>query len=407
MDASRVSVDLTAESLSQESLGSDGVDQAKQQELLPLLPLDARWDLARRCRTLAGRVAAAEGRSSKAWQRHLRECPVAQARATSSGDKGEWLPALVMRLIAEEASARQPRVQTIYASQLGVPQCREGTSRRRLFDGFDLQQLTVEELALRHYLGAGGLACGMHCEGSLPQEFFGLLLFNELFDTSVEGAFTSAYQDAPLDLGTEAFYASRRNALDQRLAALAQLSSSSLAAEVRACCARLHGMRIRGVHWDRYEGPGGTIRRADAQQDTSTNSNAVTSLVDCESNDTISTAKPVTTSAPAGPKRGVWLSGRIGAEVPTAMHDLGALAGAVGGGVVAAILRHMCIDYNASGFPDLVLWTWHEEATAEQSEARFVEVKSENDALSRRQELWLAVLHGAGAKAEVCHVRDD
>jgi len=82
---------------------------------------------------------------------------------------------------------------------------------------------------------------------------------------------------------------------------------------------------------------------------------------------------------------------------------LGAVAGAVGGQALTAALRLLCEDYNSAGLPDLLLWQWDSNGSAR---ARFVEVKSERDKLSRRQKLWLSTLRGGGAEAEVCHVRD-
>mmetsp|Transcript_77015 Transcript_77015/g.168349 ORF Transcript_77015/g.168349 Transcript_77015/m.168349 type:complete len:121 (-) Transcript_77015:77-439(-) len=95
------------------------------------------------------------------------------------------------------------------------------------------------------------------------------------------------------------------------------------------------------------------------------------------------------------------------------------MAGAIGGKGVATALRCLCEDYTSSGLPDLILWTWPEvgednehnvssaRSQASAPTAKFVEVKSERDKLSRRQRLWLGALKQAGVAAEVCHVRDD
>merc|ERR1712232_1259602 len=254
--SSRIEVDLTVEA-SQDTGGAPSP---------PQLPRDSRWDLARRCRTLANQIGSATrgSRGSNAWQRQLRSTPGAQAKAAGGDDGGRWLPKLVERLIAEEASAPGP-IQSICATTLGLPQTPApgAGSGRRLFDGFYLEELTVEELALRHYLGgADGFEYGIHCEGALLRDLFGIILYDQLFDTSVQGVFVSQYQDAPLDLGTEAFYSSRSIALEQRLRDLASLDAYSLASEVRHKFAALCGTQLRGVRWDRYEGPNAVFRRS-------------------------------------------------------------------------------------------------------------------------------------------------
>jgi hypothetical protein len=81
----------------------------------------------------------------------------------------------------------------------------------------DGQQVTVEELALQHYASpAGGGWQGMHTEGGVWRTLFGLLMWDVLF-APVPEVFRTPFQSAPLDLGTDAFYPARREALDERL----------------------------------------------------------------------------------------------------------------------------------------------------------------------------------------------
>lgn len=279
-------------------------------------------------------------------------------------------------------------IKSISACSIGLPTDGppaaggEGGGGRRIFTGHDLEDLNVEQLAIRHYLNNEGFTCGLHCEGSLLRDLFGILLFDELFDTSVAGVFASTFQDAPMDLGTEAFYLSRRRQLEQRLGSLAGLSARELAADVNTRFRAVHGRRIRGVRWDRYEGPSGVILSRQSSQDSAN-------------------------AAQAGARL---LFTRGDAEIPEEARRLGAVAGAIGGAALAAALRQLCEDHNSAGLPDLLVWTWNADegctATAH-PRARFVEVKSERDSLAKRQRAWLAVLRGAGAEAEVCHVRDN
>merc|ERR1712185_822112 len=82
-------------------------------------------------------------------------------------------------------------------------------------------------------------------------------MFDQLFDTSVDGVFMSQYQDAPLDLGTEVFYPSRRSGIEDCLAELSGLASLDLRDRVNARCIELYGTKVRGVNWDRYDAQAG------------------------------------------------------------------------------------------------------------------------------------------------------
>lgn len=385
----RVAVDLTLDMPSPQEAGSSDLAQ---------LPRDARWDLARRCRVLARRLAKAKGSGARQcdWQKLLQNTQVAQRKAEGGDDCGKWLPKLVSRLIAEEDAATG-HVQILCAARIGLPQVAppangKGTGQRRMFDGFHLEELTVEQLAMQHYFSSegGAFQCGIHCEGSILRDLFGILMFDELFDCSVADAFVSSFQDAPLDLGTEAFYPSRVSSLERRLAKLASMTHSEVAGDVRARFAKLYGCRLRGVRWDRYEGQNGVFLQIQGTASLDTTPGKSDADETGDDAGKVNVRRVLCTSLPSG-------------EVAPEDRDLPSAAGAIGGKALAAALRLLCEDYNSAGLPDLLLWSWH---LGSAPRARFVEVKSERDNLARRQRLWLATLRGAGAQAEVCHVRD-
>ncbi|CAE7559301.1 unnamed protein product [Symbiodinium natans] len=389
--SAHVAVDLTLDLPSSQEVGPS--DMAQQ-----LLPRDARWDLARRCRTLARRQAKVKKVSD--WQKLLRNTQVAQLKAEGGDDGGKWLPKLVSRLIAEEDAATG-QVQVLSAAKIGLPQVARpsghGAGQRRMFDGFHLEELTVEELAMQHYFSSegGAFKCGIHCEGCILRDLFGILLFDELFDCSVADAFVSAFQDAPLDLGTEAFYPSRKSKIERRLETLASMTHSEVADDVRARFVRLYGARVRGVRWDRYEGASGVF----LQVQGAANVNRPPAKLEADA----AAADDLTGKAQNGTARRVLCTSLPIEEVAPEDRDLPSAAGAIGGKALAAALRLLCEDYNSAGLPDLLLWSWN---LGMAPRALFVEVKSERDNLARRQRLWLATLRGAGAEAEVCHVRD-
>jgi Fanconi-associated nuclease 1 len=82
--------------------------------------------------------------------------------------------------------------------------------------------------------------------------------------------------------------------------------------------------------------------------------------------------------------------------------SLAAMARAVGPRVVAGAVFLLAVDHRhrRGGHPDLLLYKENPP------EAMFVEVKSANDRLAPKQEIWLHVLSELGANAGVCHVQD-
>eukprot|EP00913_Durusdinium_trenchii_P001609 g1492.t1 len=162
-------VDLTSEvASSQEVVGTPD-------ERLRVLPRDARWDLARRCRTLA-RQACQTGKAKNAWKSRLQKTEAARQDASD----GKWLSDLASRLIEEEDHATGHSLGTRFAFHSPWA-CQ----------GFRLEELTVEELAMQHYFteDGGSFQCGIHCEGAILRDLFGILLFDQMFHCSVEGAF--------------------------------------------------------------------------------------------------------------------------------------------------------------------------------------------------------------------------
>lgn len=87
------------------------------------------------------------------------------------------------------------------------------------------------------------------------------------------------------------------------------------------------------------------------------------------------------------------------------LSDLRAIVGCINGTSLAALLRHLAMDYRSwsRGMPDLLLWRFN-EATNCAGEVKLVEVKSLNDRLSEQQRAWLFILMDCGFDVEVCKV---
>ncbi|KNE71579.1 hypothetical protein AMAG_16141 [Allomyces macrogynus ATCC 38327] len=111
-----------------------------------------------------------------------------------------------------------------------------------------LEQVGVEEYALRSYLAHEGFAGGSCSENSMLCTLFGLLFFDELFDASVPGVFETPYQSAPLDLGSECFYRSRQEQIERKLAQIESGDFISIMERVDHA-EREERTLIAGVNW--------------------------------------------------------------------------------------------------------------------------------------------------------------
>ncbi|KAJ8902989.1 hypothetical protein NDN08_006306 [Rhodosorus marinus] len=116
-----------------------------------------------------------------------------------------------------------------------------------VFIGYDGETVTVEELCIQSYR-AESKWNGVHCEGSIVRALFPLLMWDVLF-CNVPDVFRTPFQDAPLDLGTEDFYLSRRELIDTRLDVLVGMSRDNLEQETRDVWGREQGVRCRGLTW--------------------------------------------------------------------------------------------------------------------------------------------------------------
>lgn len=93
---------------------------------------------------------------------------------------------------------------------------------------------------------------GTHAEGGIWATLFGLLMWDIIF-MDVPDVFQTAFQTAPLDLGTVVFYPSRKDAIEARLSEVREGQGPAL---LQSCWQEHYGEWCRGVNWDRH----GTLR---------------------------------------------------------------------------------------------------------------------------------------------------
>ena len=93
-------------------------------------------------------------------------------------------------------------------------------------------------------------------KGVIWATLFGLLMWDVIF-MDVPDVFQTAFQTAPLDLGTVVFYRTRKDALEARLSQVREGEGPAL---LQSCWQQHHGEWCRGVNWDRHGGFATTIQ---------------------------------------------------------------------------------------------------------------------------------------------------
>ncbi|CAJ1839037.1 unnamed protein product [Sphenostylis stenocarpa] len=108
------------------------------------------------------------------------------------------------------------------------------------------KQCGVEELALHYYAGEGGGWQGVHAESGIWLTIFGLLMWDVIY-ADVPNVFYTRFQNAPLDFGTDGFYAARKSIIESHL----QHIRDGMAEEFLIKSWETHiGTACRGVNWD-------------------------------------------------------------------------------------------------------------------------------------------------------------
>lgn len=140
----------------------------------------------------------------------------------------------------------------------GIPLRRSENDRlsKSKFIGYDDNPCSVEELALGYYMTKMGYPKGVHSEGDVLVSLFALLFWDIIFDANVPYVFQTPYQDAPLDLTTEAFYESRKERIEERLKLIENSScddlNSTMFCIIRSTYDLWVGRTCRGMNWERY-----------------------------------------------------------------------------------------------------------------------------------------------------------
>ncbi|KAJ3675670.1 hypothetical protein LUZ60_004712 [Juncus effusus] len=124
-----------------------------------------------------------------------------------------------------------------------------GIRVKNLFYGYNNELIGVEELALQYYaLEETGGWRGTHSESGVWLTIFGLLMWDIVF-SDLPDVFCSKFQTAPLDLGTDDFYESRKDEIESQLKKIEE----GIGEEILITCWHLHfGEMCRGVNWEKH-----------------------------------------------------------------------------------------------------------------------------------------------------------
>lgn len=218
-------------------------------------------------------------------------------------------------------------------------------------DGDDLALGSVEDFVLNEFEQDGWK--GIHSESSCFTTLFALFFWDLLFDTELPDVFQTAYQTAPLDLTTDAFYPLRKDSIELRLKMIEDQFDDAILL-LRTHHLRHHNLSCVGVNWNTFGGEAG-------------------------------------------------------------IDILLKISRGIGGMALSLILRQFCEDYrhNRSGMPDLILWRDCDDSIAVSKTSAliehangvlFSEVKSPNDRLSDGQRHWFSILKSAGLRVVLVKV---
>lgn len=254
----------------------------------------------------------------------------------------------------------------------------------RRYYGPDGKQCSVEELALQHYASAaGGGWKGLHTEGGIWSALFALLLWDVLF-SDVPDVFRTAFQTAPMDLDSDAFYPARQASIDARLQ---QLMDGAAADIIGRVWAEHYGVWCRGIRWEAWQ--------LDQLLEIASCIGGVGLAVVCRL-----LAEDHGGWTGGMPDLLLWrsdLGGGEGAQSapaeaagPPSNNPKDWAANSRSDGQVATSDMAAC---SARGYP-----------AASKCQAKLVEVKSQNDKLSDQQRAWIHVLKSADLSVELCKV---
>ncbi|KAH3759055.1 fanconi-associated nuclease 1 [Pelomyxa schiedti] len=238
--------------------------------------------------------------------------------------------------------------------------------------------VTVEELALVHYKEHDWE--GMHTESSIFHMLAFLLLFDVIF-MDVPHVFQTPYQEAPLDFGSQTFYETRKDAIESRLAVIANSPQGRCKLDcMKIAHTSTSAEPVIPATSEVQPVPDGAPPASLDLSVASTTPESCCHLVD-----------------EAYQHYGVRCKIDWGRYQKSVINDA---VICIGGQALSKIIRLLMQDWShwGSGMPDLLLYN------TTTKRAKLVEVKGPGDKLSDKQEAWIEHLLLFGVDVELCSV---
>lgn len=113
--------------------------------------------------------------------------------------------------------------------------------------------ISVEEVAMKHYMEQLGFTNGKHSETSVLMTLYGLLFWDIIFDQSVTNVFIDSFQSAPLDISSADFFANREKKINERLAEIESDPLDFLCERMATIWLTCNGLANSFVHWQLFE----------------------------------------------------------------------------------------------------------------------------------------------------------
>ena len=113
--------------------------------------------------------------------------------------------------------------------------------------------ISVEQVALSHYIDNLGYTHGKHAETSTLTTLYGILFWDIIWENSVFNVFVDKFQHGPLDLQTKDFYKSRQDIIEKRLNLFKSSSIEDICKMASDSWNSNFGYQCLGVNFELFE----------------------------------------------------------------------------------------------------------------------------------------------------------
>lgn len=113
--------------------------------------------------------------------------------------------------------------------------------------------ISVEQVALSHYINNLGYTHGKHAETSSLTTLYGILFWDIIWENSVFNVFVDKFQHGPLDLQTKDFYKNRQELIENRLDLFKSSSIEDICKMASDSWNANFGFQCSGVNFELFE----------------------------------------------------------------------------------------------------------------------------------------------------------